>query len=183
MSRPDRIEGIAIVSADGMIADASGVQPDALKPEADQQFFFATVNRADVLAHGRHSAEADSPPDGRNRIVLTRTVAGVAREGSGNTVLWNPAGASFEQAWDALGLRGGLLAVLGGAEAFGLFLPRYDAFHLTQAPNVRLPGGRTVFPGVPARAPEELLAEHGLKPAEKRTLDASAGLVLATWRR
>ena len=31
MALPDRIEGLAIVSADGMIADASGVQPEALK--------------------------------------------------------------------------------------------------------------------------------------------------------
>ena len=37
MARPDRIEGLAIVSADGMIADASGAQPDALKLEADQR--------------------------------------------------------------------------------------------------------------------------------------------------
>ena len=41
MARPDRIEGLAIVSSDGMIADARGVQPDALKLEADQRFFHA----------------------------------------------------------------------------------------------------------------------------------------------
>ena len=35
MAGPDRIEGLAIVSADGMIADARGIQPDALKLEAD----------------------------------------------------------------------------------------------------------------------------------------------------
>ena len=184
MSRPDRIEGLAIVSADGMIADARGVQPDALKLEADQQFFFATVNRADALAHGRHSAEADPTPGRRRRIILTRRVAGISRDpASDRTVLWNPAGASFEQAWEALDLSGGLVVVLGGTEPFGLFLPRYDAFHLTHAPNVRLPGGRPVFPGVPARSPQELLASHGLHPAATRALNASAGLVLTTWQR
>jgi len=35
MTVPDRIEGLAIVSDDGMIADASGVQPAMLKLEAD----------------------------------------------------------------------------------------------------------------------------------------------------
>jgi hypothetical protein len=30
MALPDRIEGLAIVSDDGMIADARGIQPDAL---------------------------------------------------------------------------------------------------------------------------------------------------------
>jgi hypothetical protein len=52
--------------------------------------------------------------------------------------------------------------VIGGTDAFGLFLDRYDAFHLTHAPGVRLPGGRPVFPHVPERTPEEMLASHGL---------------------
>ncbi len=184
MSGPDRIEGLAIVSADGMIADATGVQPDALKPEADQQFFFATLNRADALAHGRHSAEGDPARERRRRIILTRSTPGVAREPhSDRTVLWNPAGAALEQAWQALGLHGGLLVVLGGTDAFGLFLPRYDVFHLTRAANVRLPDGRPVFPGVPAQNPEQILAAHGLKPVATRALDAAAGLMLTTWRR
>ena len=57
MARPDRIEGLAIVSADGMIADAAGVQPDALKLEADQRFFHERLRAADVLVHGRNSGE------------------------------------------------------------------------------------------------------------------------------
>ena len=39
MPRPDRIEGLAIVSVEGMIADADGIQPPSLKLEADQKFF------------------------------------------------------------------------------------------------------------------------------------------------
>ena len=35
MSAPSRIEAFAIISADGMIADAAGHMPDALKIEAD----------------------------------------------------------------------------------------------------------------------------------------------------
>jgi len=35
MSSPRRIEGYAIVSEDGMLADAAGVMPDSLKFEAD----------------------------------------------------------------------------------------------------------------------------------------------------
>ena len=41
MPGPERIEGYAIISADDMIADADGHMPDALKVEADQQFFHA----------------------------------------------------------------------------------------------------------------------------------------------
>jgi len=36
--RPGRIEGYAIVSEDGMLADATGVMPDSLKFDADQKF-------------------------------------------------------------------------------------------------------------------------------------------------
>ena len=49
MARPDRIEGLAIVSADGMIANARGIQPDALKLEADQRFFHAKLDKATAL--------------------------------------------------------------------------------------------------------------------------------------
>ena len=43
-----------------------------------------------------------------------------------------------------------------------MFLDRYDVFYLSRAPDVRLPGGRPVFPDVPARVPEEVLVSHGL---------------------
>jgi hypothetical protein len=48
---------------------------------------------------------------------------------------------------------------------------------------VRLPGGRPVFPQVPARTPEEVLAGHGLVPGPRQVLDAAEGLTLVTWRR
>ena len=195
-ARPDRIdgltvEGLAIVSADGMIADHTGVQPDSLKPEADQQFFRDALQRADALVHGRHSGEGGPHAARRRRIILTRAIAGVARDphnnsnnnSNSNTVLWNPQGAPFAEAWAMLGASGSRLAVIGGTEVFGLFLELgYDAFHLTRVADVHLPGGRPVFPGVPGRRPEEVLASHGLAPEVTRVLEASAGLTLTTWR-
>jgi len=185
MARPDRIEGLAIVSADGMIADANGIQPAALKLKADQEFFHAACARADVLAHGRNSAEGGPDAGRRRRLVLTRRVPGMARDPeNGNALLWNPAGATLDDAWGAFGLNGGLLTVIGGTDGFGLFLQRgYDAFHLSRAAYAHLPGGRPVFPGVPAQSPEQLLERHGLKPGATRVLDAAAGLTLVTWAR
>ena len=148
MARPDRIEGLAIVSADGMIADASGIQPDSLKLEADQRFFHATLDAATALVHGRHSGEGGAQMARRRRLILTRRIAGLARDPQSEmAVHWNPDGATLEQAWAALGLSGGLLAVIGGTEPFGLFLEiGYDAFHLSRASQAALPGGRPVFP-------------------------------------
>ncbi len=178
------VEGLAIVSADGMIADATGVQPEALKLEADQRFFHDTLNKADAVVHGRHSGEGGPSAERRRRLILTRRVPGIAPDPSNaRAVLWNPAGASFEDAWAALGLSGGLLAVIGGTEVFGLFLELgYDAFHLTRAPHVRLPGGRPVFPGVPMHRPQDLLRNHGLNPEPARILDPRIDLELVTWR-
>ena len=185
MARPDRIEGLAIVSADGMIADAGGVQPDALKLEADQRFFHAMLDEATALLHGRNSGEGGPHMARRRRLILTRTIAGFARDPQNEmAVHWNPAGATLQQAWKALGLSGGLLAVIGGTEPFGLFLELgYDAFHLSRASQARLPGGRPVFPGIPPATPEALLAQHGLKPDPMQVLDDKAGLSMVTWRR
>jgi len=185
MARPRRIEGYAIVSADGMIADAEGKQPSALMVKADQRFFHAGLDAADAVAHGRFSHEGGPNAAARKRLVLTRAVHSLAphpRHPKG--MLWNPAGASLEQAWDALGLSGGVLAVIGGTETFGLFLDiGYDGFHLTRANRAHLPGGRPVFPQVPAQTPEEILARHGLRPSPLQILDADADVSLVTWAR
>jgi hypothetical protein len=184
MALPDRIEGLAIVSADGMIADAQGVQPASLKLEADQQYFRRHLDEAAALVHGRHSGEGGPDAARRRRLILTRQTNGLTPDPQNPRVVrWNPASATLEEAWDALGLSGGTLAVIGGTEPFGAFLDRYDTFHLSCATRARLPGGRPVFPGIPLATPESLLAQHGLKPEPMRDLDASAGLTLTIWRR
>src|SRR5258708_24330617 len=165
MALPDRIERLALVSAARMIADARRIQPEALKLEADQRYFRRKLDEAAALVHGRNSGEGGPDAAPRRRLILTRHVAGVAPDSrEGHAMLWNPASATLEQAWDALGLTGGLLVVIGGTGPFGLFLDRYDAFHLSRAKNARFPGGVPVFPGIPPATPADLLAQHGLKP-------------------
>ncbi len=184
MPSPLRIEGFAIVSADGMIADNHGEMPASLLIRADQEFFHAALADAAVAVHGRFSGEGGPKAAGRRRIVVThKTAAATPDPGNAKAVLWNPAGAPFEDALALAGVGGGLAAVIGGGEVFGLFLPRYDAFHLSRAGSARLPGGRPVFPHVPGRTPEEMLASHGLVPGPLRTLDAAADCTLVTWRK
>jgi hypothetical protein len=64
-----------------------------------------------------------------------------------------------------------------------MFLDRYDVFYLSRAPGVRLPGGRPVFPEVPERTPEEVLAGHGLADGRRQVLDPAKGLVVVGWER
>jgi dihydrofolate reductase len=183
MARPRRIEGYAIVSRDGMICNAVGVMPAALKVDADQRFFHDGVARADAVANGRHSNEGGPQSAKQPRLVLTRRIPALAPHPTNpKALLWNPAGAPLETAWARLAVDG-VLAVVGGTDVFGLFLDiGYDVFFLSRAPT-DLPHGRPVFPGVPAKTPEELLAAHGLTQAAVRTLDERAGVTLAEWRR
>jgi dihydrofolate reductase len=182
--RPRRIEGYAIVSEDGMLADAAGIMPDSLKFEADRRFFEHGLDRVDVVVHGRHSHERQPHSPSRRRLILTRRIPAIAADPSNDkALLWNPQGASFAAALAALGAPDARVGVIGGTDAFGLFLDRYDAFHLTRAPGVRLPGGRPVFPRVPERTPEDVLASHGLVRGRQRVLDAAIGLAVLSWRR
>jgi dihydrofolate reductase len=179
-----RIEGYAIVSADGMLADFRGVMPPQLINEADQRFFERGLDQAAALVHGRRSQEHQSNSPHRRRLIVTRSVETLAPHAKNDkALLWNPAGVSFEEACRALGIDDGVVAVIGGTDIFGMFLPRYDAFHLTRAAQARLPGGRPVFPQVPARTPEAVLAEHGLSPGPTRMLDDKADVSLTTWER
>jgi dihydrofolate reductase len=186
MPGPTSIEGYAIVSADGMLADADRRIPDALKVKADQEFFHGALEHAAVVVHGRHSHEGGARAGSRHRLVLTRRIAALTGDPSHpKSLLWNPQGATLAEAWTRLGAPSGLLAVIGGPEVYGLFLTiGYDAFHLSRVANIRLPGGRPVFPQIgPDRTPEDVLASHGLKPTAERILDAAAGATLVTWRR
>jgi hypothetical protein len=179
-----RIEGYVIVSADGMLADARNVMPDELKFEGDKKFFTAALDRADLIVHGRHSGEDQPNSPNRRRIVVTGRVSALASDPANpNGTFWNPSGASFEQAADFAGMRGGTVAVIGGPAVFDMFMNRYDTFWLSQAPRVRIPGGQGCFPGVPERTPQQILASHGLKAGESLMLDPAEEVTVTPWRR
>ena len=183
MSGPKRIEGYAIVSEEGMLADASRVMPDSLKFDADRRFFERGMDRVDVAVHGRHSHEQQPHSPLRWRLILTRRVPALALDPANEKArLWNPAGASFEQALAALGVPDARVGVVGATDVFALFLDRYDAFHLSRAAGVRLPGGTPVFPQVPGETPEDVLASRGMRRGRRRWLDREKGVSLVTWR-
>ena len=180
-----RVEGYVIVSSNGMIADAGGEMPDAIRNDADQKYFQAGLDGAAVVVHGRHSHEGGPRAAGRKRLVLTRQTATLAPDPvHPNSLLWNPAGCPLEQAIAALGAGDGPIAAIGGTEVFTMFLPFYDAFHLSRAAHATISGGRPVFEGVgPSVTPEDVLARHGLKAGPRRDLDPSAGVTEVTWER
>ena len=179
------IEGYAIVSAEGMIADAGGEMPDAIRNEADQRFFQSELDRAAVIVHGRHSHEGGLRAASRRRLILTHHVASLSPDPAHpNSLLWNPAGATLDEALGRLGPPNGMIAIIGGTDVFGLFLPLYDAFHLTRAAYATIRDGRPVFPQVGRdKTPEDVLAGLGLNSGPRRDLDAAAGISLTTWNR
>jgi len=137
-----RFEGFAIVSEDGMLADAYGVRPSALVVEADQQFLSDSLDRVDLIVHGRNSYENQAHSLQRRRLIPTRQIKTVApAENFGHALSWNPAGLPLEKAAETLGVRNGTVAILGGTEIYGLFLRRYDLFHLSRQSGLRLLAG------------------------------------------
>jgi dihydrofolate reductase len=174
-----RIEAYVIASADGMIADQSGVQPASLQFEADRRQFESGLDRADVVVNGRHSAEGQPNSMSRRRLIVTRQAASLTPDpGNPKARLWNPAGASLEEACAALGVNSGTIVVIGGPQVYVLFLKLgYDCFHLSRAVKVRLPGGLPLFAGDPDAA----LAAAGLEAGPTRWLED--GLTLTDWVR
>ena len=174
-----RIEGYVIASADGMIADGTGVMPLSLQLDADKRYFEEALELVEAVVHGRRSQEFHANSPGRRRLILTRAVGSLARDPDNpRALLWNPDGASFEAACAALGVGAGTIAVIGGPLVYSLFLEMgYDAFHLCRAVNVKLPGGLPVF----ARdrfggEPDAALNGAGLKAGETLRLDDQVSL-------
>jgi dihydrofolate reductase len=178
-----RFIGYAIVSEDGMLADASGIIPPSLIVKADQEFFMRGLDAAAALVHGRNSAEQPTSPR-RHRLIATRKVSATAPvTDQPNALLWNPQGIPVDAALNQLGVSSGDIAIIGGTAIFGAFLPRYDVFHLTRVPHVELPDGRPVFPDVPTQSPETLLLAAGLTPGMAQSLDPERGVTVVAWQR
>ena len=173
------------MSADGMLADGKGQMPASIRNDADQHFFQSGLDQAAVVVHGRHSHEGGPRAGNRKRLVLTHQTAALAPDTTyPNALLWNPQGATLDQALRELRIADGTIAIIGGPEVFSMFLPRYDSFHLSRAANARIPGGLQPFTECgPNATPEDVLARHGLKPGPRRELDAAAGVSLVTWTR
>lgn len=177
-------EGYAIVSGDGMLADATGVMPDSLKFEGDQRFFDSALDTVDLIVHGRNSFEDQPNSKNRKRVIATRAVERpIADPDNSKAVLWNPAQAPIEDAAALIGVTAGRVAIIGGTDIFDMFLDRYATFYLSQAPHLKFPGGVPVFHDIPPRHPDEILARHGLKPTDKRVLDATNDVSVVTWVR
>jgi hypothetical protein len=181
---PYRIEGFAMVSADGMLAGADGVMPPELLIEGDQAFFEKGLDRVAAVIHGRNSEEKQPRSGERQRLIATHSVQTLTPHPTNpRALLWNPATQPFDEGLRALNVTGGPIGILGGTSIFGLFLPHYDTFYLSRAGLVRLPGGRPVFPQVPELTPEDVLQEYGLKPDAVHVFDSGREASLVTWRR
>jgi dihydrofolate reductase len=184
MPAPYRILGYAVVSADGMIADSTGLMPNELIFDADKEFFEHELDLVDAVVQGRNSYEYQANSPKRRRLVLTRKIAALAPDPNfANGFLWNPEGASFPEACRALGLADGTIAILGGPHAYDLFLGiGFDVFYLCRAENVTVPGGVGVFPQIgPGRSPEVVLAQFGLEAGPVQILDEANALTLVAW--
>ena len=179
------IEGYAIVSADGMIADGNGIMPDSIQNQADQRFLQAAMDRAAVIVHGRRSHERGPRAAKRKRLVVTRQVPALAADPSQpNAFLWNPAGADLATAMGALDVGPGPIAVIGGTAVFDLFLPRYDVFHLTRAARAKIPGGQPLFSALsPTTTAEDVLIRYGLQPSPPHDIDSAAAITLTNFQR
>ena len=177
-------EGYVIVSADGMLADASHVMPDSLKFDGDKRFFEQALDRAALIVHGRHSQEQQQNSPKRKRLIITRKIKALTVDPEmPNATLWNPGHASFEDACAFAGVASGVVAIIGGPVVFDMFMDRYDTFWLSEAPHVRLPGGEGCFVGVPERTPQEVLVSHGMSPGTPYVLDAAHDVTVTPWRR
>jgi dihydrofolate reductase len=184
MIGPYSIVAYAIVSADGMIADENGVMPRELHLDADQAYFEKGLDHVEAVIHGRHSQELQPKSPFRRRLILSRAVAGIAPDPANARALrWNPTGASLTEALEALGVKGGAVAALGGPQVYTLFLKMgYDVFHLSRAVSVRLPGGLPLFSRHRFHGePDACLKGAGLGP--EPTVVLGEGVTLTDWTR
>jgi hypothetical protein len=174
-----RIEAYAVVGADDRIADATGVMPEALKNDAEWAFFQQGLDAADVTVLGRRSHDATPNHKRRWRLVLTRSVSGVERDG--DVVFWNPDKVGLSAALNQFDGPVTYLAVAGGRDIFDYFLTgahSYTAFHLSRIEGVNLLNGTGVFKGVETgETAADVLTASGYKALPRQILDVGVDVV------
>jgi len=155
--------------------------PDALRNEADWRYFQAGLDRMDAVLLGRLSHQATPNRTGRLRIVASSRAHGIERRD--DAWWWSPLLVPVPDMLAAVLPGGGAVGVPGGRGVFDIFLAYgYDAFHLTRARGVALPGGNPVFSDCSTGKAEHVLARHGLEPEPETVLDPDWPIVLTVWR-
>ncbi len=178
---PARIEGYAVVCDRGCIADATGAMPEALKNDAEWDFFQAALDAADVSVLGRRSYDVTPNPRGRRRLIMTRSVDAPVRKDE-LIVFWNPAAATLTDALALYEMPVRTLAVTGGRDVFDYFLAGptpFTNFYLSRMHGVSLPGGVGVFSAVETEghSPEYVLTAKGYVAGDHQHLDTQVDVV------
>jgi hypothetical protein len=181
-SRPTEIHGYAIVSDDDRIAGPDGLVPLSLRNEKDWDYYQGALARSDLIVFGRRNHDAEPNVRGDQRLVISSSAAGL--EQRADAWWWSPARTNWAEVAKRLLPLGGEVAVPGGQAVFDLFLEiGFDAFHLSRAHGVTLPGGRAVFSACDAGlSAEAVLAGAGLRVSEKIALDPQHGVEMNVWR-
>ena len=186
MIGPHPIEGYAIVSADGMIADGNGAMPDCIRNDADQHFLQAAMDRAAAIVHGRRSHEGGPRAAKRKRLVVTRQVRAIAADPSQpNALLWNPAGAESRAGHRRARCRRGADCRHRRHRGVQTCSCRSMMCFISAARRARrFPGGQPLFSAVsPTTKVDDVLMRHGLRPSPSRDIDAAAGITLTNFER
>lgn len=171
------IEGHAIVSADGMIADAAGYIPHALRNDADWRQYQAALDRAAVIVTGRRGHER-FPNPGRRRLVLTRSVERLDPDPNDPlATFWNPSALPLPAAVAELGVADGTIAITG---VFDLFIADLSSFQLSESHALTLPGGTPCFS---LGHPRTILTHAGLRPTRVELIDPVAMVTSTLWTR
>jgi dihydrofolate reductase len=174
------LHGYAIASEDDFIANESGEIPEALKFSADQKYFQAELNRAQLVIIGS-LAHRMFPEDERRRLVLTSKVKGLVRNGAENVHFLNPQTLPLEKALQELLPEGGRIAVPGGAQVVEACWPLgFSCYQLTRVEGLKLGKGRKLFKACEnGLSADEVLRSHGLTLKKRRSLGAP--LVLCSY--
>jgi hypothetical protein len=181
-SRPTEIQGYAIVSDDNKIAGADGLIPASLRNQKDWEYYQRALAASDLIVFGRRSHELEPNVRGDLRLVVSRGADGLEQRADG--WWWNPAQVGWAEVVKRVLPLGGDVAVPGGQGVFDMFLEiGFDAFYLSRAHGVTLPGGQSVFSACDAGlSAEEVLTRAGLRLGKKIPLDPEHGVEMNVWR-
>jgi hypothetical protein len=181
--RAIEITGYAIVSDDDRIAGTDGLVPPSLRNDKDWDHYQRALASSDLIVFGHRSHQFEPNERGDRRLVIRSAPTDLVRRD--DAWWWNPSLMSWPEVAGKLLPLGGRVAAPGGQGVFDLFLKiGYDAFHLSRAHGVKLPGGRAVFSACDrGLSAETVLAKAGLRVSETIALDPQHGVDMTIWRR
>lgn len=177
------LHGYAMTCRNDCIATAAGDVPETLQNLIESKKYQTELDACAGVILGRRAHHRIPNSKGRNRTILTRSVATLEHKEGG--WWWNPAGMPRDNMLRMVAPSGGRIAVNGGQTTLEFFIENdLNVLHVCRAESIAIQDGLKLLAACDRKITvDDVLRDEGWALVERRLIELKAPISMSTWRR